>query len=162
VIQRGFSNSMHTTANIQDHIGTDCLPRDTDSKDIPPMSAARMTLGDGPTKNIKPIIRTIDTIFAIGRVKKRNRTMFIKTHSIDIFIPESATMWSVPVLINDSLKPKSNASFVPNNIPDNKPACGSGKTRSIIAVKVPTVSIGKPEKFSSDHGDIFEHKFVDI
>jgi hypothetical protein len=98
------------------------------------MIPARITLGDGPTSQINPIITSVEAKFAIGRRTKRRSTRLTMLTKTEIVNPEWAKIYIVPEFVNEFFTDTSNVVLTPNNIPLRSPACGSGNRPLISAV----------------------------
>src|SRR3989344_1194374 len=122
---------------------------------------ARMTLGEGPTNSINSIIITIVIRLATRLLKNGPSAAATIAVRIVMFIPESATIWRVPVATNAAYNSLDSVAFVPKRIPDKRPAWGSGKSWLMMVVKVPT-DIGHPRALQCQLiFDLFKNRLTD-
>ena len=140
-IQDGLTTSMTATVSMKLNMLHDWRPDMIAKSAIQPIIADRTTLAEGPTNQTNPIIMSTVSKLAMRRLTHRRRIVMVRPDKIEMFMPESATICSVPVLVNASTKSADNAALVPNNMPESKPACGSGKSWFMMDVNVETVTI---------------------
>lgn len=87
-----------------------------------PIMAARITLGLTPTNQTNPIIISIVSNEATRLLTNRRSVVMLKPDKMEMFMPESAIIWSVPVVVRASRKSFDSVALVPNKIPANNPA----------------------------------------
>ena len=87
------------TAKNQINSGQLLLPKITANKVKEPIMAARMTLGESPTNHTKPIINITVSTLMVRLLKNKSRVSLAIFTTIEIFMPDKATICSVPVVM---------------------------------------------------------------